>query len=296
MTEVGLGRIASRSGTWLRSVRATDRSLLIILASVLLVVVPVVIDLARYYWSTPAGAQGPIILVTGVWLVWRERGSFRFARHLKSVYWLTLLAPLILFYLLGRSLHLLATETIAAYLIVILLGFCYLGSAAMRSLWFALVYLAFLIKPPQGVVAALTGPLQIGLSQTSVRLLALADYPVGNSGVAIQVGQYELLVAQACAGIGSLFALFAIGLLYVHLTRPAGRMHATVLLVSIIPLALLANFLRVLIIILLTYHVSDAVAQSFAHELAGLATFMLSLIGLTGLDRLLGVFARQGRQ
>lgn len=272
-----------------------DRSLLLVAAGLILLLIPAVLDLARYYWSTPAGAQGPIILASGAWLVWRERQSFRFVPQHVAGQWLALLVPLLLLYLFGRSLHLLGTETIAAYLIVLLLGFYYAGPAAMRHLWFAWVYLAFLIKPPQGTIAALTGPLQIALSQVSVRLLDLAGYPVGNSGVSIQVGQYELLVAQACAGLGSLVALLAIGLLYVHLTRPPGRVHAILLLAGIIPLALLANLVRVVIIILLTYHVSDAVAQSFAHELAGMATFLLSLSGMAMLDRLLGVLGRIGR-
>ncbi len=296
MIALDSGRIVPDAAGWLRSVRAMNRSLLLLTAGALLLLIPVVIDLARYDWSTTAGAQGPIILASGAWLVWRERDSFRFAPNSISGRWLALLGPLLLLYLFGRSLHLLGTETIAAYLTLILLGFYYFGAASMRRLWFAWAYLAFLVKLPQGIVAALTGPIQIGLSQLSVRLLDLAGYPVGNSGVTIQVGQYELLVAQACAGLGSLFALLAIGLLYVHLTRPAGRLHALLLLAGIIPLALLANLLRVLIIILLTYHVSDAVAQSFVHEVAGIGTFLLSLIGMAALDGLLGLSGRLVRR
>jgi hypothetical protein len=41
------------------------------------------------------------------------------------------------------------------------------------------------------------------------------------------------------------------------------------------------------ILVLLTYHSGDAVAQSFAHDLAGIVTFVLSLGGILGLSLLL---------
>ena len=291
MTAVGHGRRLSRVTTWLSHIGQMDRALLVVLGGLSLLGVPVMVDLARNYWSTTAGAQEPIILVSGLWLLWRERDLVLFQPGSIPGAWLLLLLPFLALYLFGRSLHLLGTEAIALYLVTILLGCFYVGLPAMRRMWFAWLYLAFLIKPPQELVTRLTGPLQIGLSDVSVRLLSLAGYPVGSAGVTIQVGQYELLVAQACAGLGSLVALLAIGLLYVHLTRPEGRVHTALLLVGIIPLALVANLLRVLIIILLTYYAGDGVAQSLAHEIAGLGTFMLSLFGMVALDGLIGLVA-----
>jgi exosortase/archaeosortase family protein len=95
------------------------------------------------------------------------------------------------------------------------------------------------------------------------------------------------LVKQACAGLGSLVTLMALGLLYVHLTQPSSRGRNVALILSIIPIALVANLLRVIILVLLTYHFGDAVAQSFAHDLAGIVTFALSMLGLVAFDHLL---------
>ena len=225
---------SARTGAASRTeaLRSADRSLLVVAGGLALLLLPVVADMARYHWSTPGGAQGPLVLVSGLWLVWRECGSFRFAPPAISSRWLLLIVPLLLLYLFGRALRLVGTESIAAFLILLLLGCFYVGPAAMRRTWFVWLYLTFLIRPPQSIVVALTGPLQIGLSQLSVQLLALAHYPVGNSGVTIQVGQFELLMAEACAGLGSLIALLAIGLLYVHLVRPPTRGHAALLLIG----------------------------------------------------------------
>ena len=96
MIALDSGRIVPDAAGWLRSVRAMNRSLLLLTAGALLLLIPVVIDLARYDWSTTAGAQGPIILASGAWLVWRERDSFRFAPNSISGRWLALLGPLLL--------------------------------------------------------------------------------------------------------------------------------------------------------------------------------------------------------
>jgi exosortase len=249
-------------------------------------VVPTLITLGRIHWTTDNGAHGPLILVSGIWLIWRERAHIHFRPGAVSAAWLLLLVPLLLIYVYARVVGMLGTETAALYLILFVLAAVYWGPATMRRLWFALVYLAFLIKPPYGTVAELTQPLKVGISEVSVAILSFLNYPVAASGVLIQIGQYELLVREACAGLGSMFTLLALGMLYVHLTgAPRGR--SFILLMSIIPIAVLANLLRVIVLVLLTYHAGDAVAQSFAHDLAGLATFGLSLLGMVGLDALL---------
>lgn len=261
--------------------------MLVVALGVAALAVPSVITLGQIHWSTDNGAHGPLILVSALWLFWRERAAITWRPGSISSAWLLLLAPLLFTYFVGRSLGMVGTETAALYLVLVLLGFFYWGKATMRRIWFAVLYAGFVVKPPEGLIAELTSPMKVWLSSVAVDLLHLAGYPVGDSGVLIQIGQYELLVAQACAGLGSLVTLLAMGLLYVHLTRPEGLSHKAILIASIIPIAILANLLRIIILVLLTYHVSDGVAQGFAHDLAGVMTFALSMLGMLAVDALL---------
>jgi exosortase len=260
---------------------------LLILAGVAALVIPTLINLARGYWNTSDGAHGPIILVTGLWLLLRQPEELEFRPGSIRGAWLLLGIPLVSLMLYGRVFGLLGVETAAVYLSLLLLAFFYWGSRTVGRRWVAIAYLAFLIKPPEMLVAELTQPLKIMISQWATALLQAFDYPIAASGVLIQIGQYELLVQQACAGLGSLVTLMAMGLIYVHLVRPAGRFHGLLLLAAIIPIALAANLIRVLILVLLTYHVSDGVAQSFAHDVAGLSTFLLSMAGMLAVDGML---------
>ncbi len=252
--------------------------------------VPTLLSLAREYWSTDNGVHGPLILVSGAWLVWRERDRIRFRPGSIGLAWLVpILSLLLAVYAYGRVFGVLPIETAALYTILVLLGFYYWSPKVMRRLWFALLYLAFLIKPPFTWTAELTQPLKIWLSGAAVSILHGFGYPVGNTGVTIQIAQYQLLVQQACAGLGSIFSLLAMGLLYLHLTRRRSTVHTAILLVSILPLAILANLVRVIGIILLTYYGGDKVGQSSAHEFMGLVTFSLAILGMFAVDKLLAL-------
>jgi exosortase len=273
-----------QDGRWL-SIHAA-----VLVTGLAALVLPTLLSLSREYWNTDNGVHGPIILVSGAWLVWRERDRIRLRPGSISPAWLAaFLPPLLLLYVYGRSFGVLTVETASLYLLLVLLGFYYWGPEVMRRLWFAVLYLGFLIKPPSGLVAELTQPLKIWISQTAVSILHWLGYPVANSGVRIQIAQYEVLVQQACAGLGSIFSLLAIGLLYIHLSKRKLSLRSLLLIIGIIPIAMIANVLRVIILLLLTYHAGDAVAQSFAHEIAGLTTFALAILGMLALDAVLGL-------
>lgn len=249
------------------------------------VVAPTIVSLARQHWSSPEGTQGPIILATGGWLLWRTHTVLRReAAPLTSTAWLLPLPPLALIYAFARAFGILSLEAAAAYAVAFLAAMIYLGPALMRRFWFPFVYLAFLIPPPATVVAELTRPLRMWISSASVDLLHLFGYPVALAGVTIQIAQYELLVRTACAGLGSMLTLCAVGLFYVHLRRDAGTYYSGALLVAIIPIAVLANLIRVLMLILLTMYFGVSVAQGVAHDFAGLLMFCIAMIGLFATD------------
>ena len=132
-----------------------------------------------------------------------------------------------------------------------------------------------------------TQPVKLGISSSVVGILAKLGYPVATSGVSIYIGQFELLIAAACAGLNSLISLTAVGSLYVYLRRNASLRYTLLLVLMILPIAVFANFVRVLVLVLLTYYAGDAVAQGFLHEFAGMFMFVVSLMTIFAVDRTL---------
>ena len=161
-----------------------------------------------------------------------------------------------------------------------------MGSDSLTVLWFPLLYLLFAVPLPQSLVALLTNPLKLAISESAVTILYTLGYPIANAGVVILVGQYELLVATACAGLNSLITLTVLTLFYVYLIHRAEWRYMAALTVLVIPISIFSNLVRVLILILLTYHAGEAAAQGFLHNFAGITTFVVALASIYIVDKI----------
>lgn len=208
--------------------------------------------------------------------------------------WSAIVSMAALLVLLRRA-AVIELEVYALYGLCIALLFSFIGWQALKAVLFPVFYLGFAFPLPQSLVDALTNPLKIWISDSSVSLLHAFGYPIASAGVTIQVGQYQLLVAAACAGLNSLITLSALTLFYVYLTHRANWRYMAVLIMAAVPVALFANLMRVLILILLTFHAGEAAAQGFLHNFAGMTTFGIALLTIYVLDILLQrtVFASQ---
>jgi exosortase B len=256
---------------------------------------PVFYDFARGHWQSEEHAHGTIVLAVVLWLLWRGRaalirGGDRPARGAG----IGLFFAGLVLYVAGRSIDLTIFE--AGALLPILAGtlLAMRGWPALRQLWFAVLFVAFLVPLPGVFVDAVTGPLKSGISELVEQLLYAAGYPIGRSGVALTVGPYQLLVADACSGLNSMVALAALGALYLHLVDRPARLHNAVMLAAILPIAFFANLVRVLALVLITYHLGDAAGRGFLHGAAGIVLLLAALGLFVALDALLVRATRQG--
>jgi exosortase len=248
---------------------------------------PTMYEVAKVSWSTEQGGHGPIVLVTGIWLLWREFTAGKpNMRPGKLLTGLAMFIPLIAIFIIARITGVLEIEAFAMYGALIVGAYLLFGSEVLRTIWFPLVYLAFTLPPPDTVVAAVTQPIKIRISEWAVSLLHTLGYPVASSGVTIQIGQYQLLVAAACAGLNSIVTLGALCLFYVYLRHRSNFRAFTVVALAAIPVAMFSNFVRVIVLVLVTYYFGEATAQGFVHEFAGLLMFAVALLTIFAVDQL----------
>jgi exosortase B len=205
---------------------------------------------------------------------------------------LALLAGLLL-YVVGRSQALPLFEVTSQIPVLAGVLLLFYGWRGIRQLWFVLLFLCFMIPLPGFILYAITGSLKEYVSALAEGILHYAGYPIARSGVVIQVGQYQMLVADACSGLNSMYSLSAMGLLYLYLMRHASLWRNAILLAAVIPVAFIANVLRVIILILVTFHMGDAAGQGFLHGAAGMVLFVLALGLLFVLDAGVGLLFRR---
>lgn len=246
---------------------------------------PTLVALAQGPWQEESGVHGIIVLVTGLWLVWRRQAELAAVEQPGNP-WVTvaLFAVALPLYGAGRAFEFLSIEAAALLLAMVAVGHQYLGTPALKLLWFPILYLGFVVPLPGWFLDTITLPLKEFVSAVVTNGLAAVGYPVGRMGVTLYIGSYQLLVEDACAGLNSLVSLSAIGLFYVYLIRGSNPLYSVLLLAMVIPIAIAANIVRVAALVLLTYHFGNAVAQGYLHNFAGMVTFVSALLFIFALD------------
>lgn len=253
-----------------------------LLLGLLALYVPTGRDLFAGYWASDDNAHGPVVLSISVWLLWRqwqEQGlTLVHAEPTAPRAGATLVALALVLYVLGRSLQVIQAETVS--LIPLLMGLTLLlfGRRALRRAWFPFFFMLFMVPLPGTLVDPVTLPMKMVVSYFAEELLYAAGYPVARIGVILYVGQYQMLVADACAGLRTLFTLEALGLLYLNLVRSASLGRNVVLALLIVPISLSANVIRVVALCLVTYYLGDEAGQGFLHGFAGFVLFLSALL------------------
>ena len=265
-----------------------------VLLGLLILYAPTFYDLANGIWSREDQAHGPIILLLSLWLIYRKWGGMMNKSEGKSTAnlgWIVLFIALVL-YIIGRSQQILVFEIGSFIWILAAVILIKRGYIALKVMWFPLFFLLFMIPLPGQVVSLLTMPMKMAVSFVAEHILFWANYPIARNGVILQIGQYQLLVADACAGLQTLLTLEALGLFYLNFVHHTSVLRNVTLAILIIPISFTANVIRVIVLTLITYHYGDAAGQGFLHGFAGMVLFISALVLILSVDGVLQYFIR----
>ncbi len=252
--------------------------------------VPSFIDLFRGIWSTDQQAHGPIVFAIATWFFY-----YKATQLLKSKFviapapqygWPILIIACVLF-VVGRSQSLYIFEVGSLILVLLGIVLIFFGTAVAKHFWFAFFFMLFMVPLPTSVVDVVTQPMKMAVSFASEHLLYNLGFPIARSGVVLFIGPYQLLVADACAGLNSLFTLEALGLLYMNVMRHESPLRNMLLAALIVPISFTSNVVRVVILALITYYLGDAAGQGFIHQFSGMVLFITALVLIMGVDTFL---------
>ncbi|MEH2492869.1 exosortase [Bradyrhizobium sp. AZCC 2230] len=252
---------------------------------------PTIRGLINGPWQTEQEGHGPLIIAATLWLVWQSRERLVRAKVTPAPVagWIVLAVGLMLLYLSRLQQGLLTVEM--GSILPVIMGSVLIcaGWPTLRALAFPLSFLVFAVPMPDWLVDSMTVPLKVFISDTVTRVLYAAGFPVAQNGVMIMIGSYQLLVKDACSGMNSIFALSAIGVFYVYAFRWKEKLRSLLLLLAIVPITILANFLRVFALVLMAYYGGPDLIEGAVHDLTGISLFVVALLLLFAFDGVLGV-------
>ena len=252
---------------------------------------PVFSGLFSDWWNDPNYSHGFLVPLFSGFLIWQKRKQLE-RLPLQGSWWgIGILCAGITILLLGDV----GAEDFLtrSSLICILAGLIlfHLGKHFFRALLFPLGFLFFMVPLPTIIFNAIAFPLQGLAARNATIVLDLLGIPVLRDGNIIHLSHISLGVTEACSGIRSLVSLLALAVAWAYLTLP-GYWSRFVLVLSAIPITIIANAARVIVTGLIGQWFGVKYAEGIFHSFSGWIIFLVAFAGLLGVHTLLQKWPR----
>jgi exosortase A len=260
--------------------------LLLLLSAFLFSYFPVWQQLVATWYSNDDYTHGFLVVPLSLFIVWLKRHEIS-ETAIDPSWWgmvfgvLTLLIYLFAYLAEIKTLASISIILLIVSAVVFLFGFQVLGRIA-----FPILILLFMIPIPSQIYSTLTGPLQLFVSKTSTFVSELAGVPIYSAGNVIYLPEMTFQLVQACSGLRSLISLSALCAVFGYLTLQSNALRLT-LIIACMPVAVVVNIFRVVILIFASYYLRLDLAFGAAHTILGTVVFLLALSLLAAIRRLL---------
>lgn len=252
------------------------------MAAVLLwVFSPTFAELAHRWYTDTQYSHGYLVPAFACVLLWMRRKDCE-AIQAGAPWWgLAFLAMGVGLRFVGDYLYMDWIDAVS--LLPCLVGFAVFcgGKAALKWAWPAIAFLAFMIPLPYSLEIALAHPLQHLATVVSTYALQTLGLPALSEGNTILINQTRIGVVEACSGLSMLVIFFALATAFIIVVNQP-LWQKLVLLVSAVPIALIANITRITVTGVMHETVGHQAADMVFHNLAGwlMPPFALGLLWL----------------
>jgi len=247
-------------------------------------------------WATDDNySHGFFIVPLAVYFAWERREELAATRPRPAMWGLAVilgsLATLVAG-VLGAELFLTRASIIGLFGGVTL--FVY-GARHLRMLLFPLMFLILMIPIPAILFNQIAFPLHLLASPFGTLVLAGLHIPVLREGSVIVLSHSTLEVAEACSGIRSLISLLTLGLVYGHFSDPRPGIKVA-LAAATVPIAIVANGLRVAGTGVAAHAIGPEAAEGFFHTFSGWMVFVAAFAMLVPVRLMLSTIASSIRR
>ena len=227
----------------------------------------------------PEYSYGIMIPLLSAFLIWRQRAELRLLPFTGSWFGLALIATGLALRFVGVMTTMQTLQHYAFLLVLYGLVLTLVGPAIFRRLWMPLLILIFAVPLPALFSNALSLQLQLLSSELGVWVIRAVGISVLLEGNIIDLGSYQLEVAEACSGLRYLFPLMTLAFIVAYLFR-GPLWKRLVIFLSSIPITVLMNSLRIGFIGITVEHWGAGMAEGALHDFEGWLVFMLSTAAL----------------
>jgi exosortase len=197
------------------------------------------------------------------------------------------------FFICGILIHIVSTlwqvsftSGFSLLLVITGLVLLFLGKEHLRQLAFPVLFLIFMIPPPLVAVAQISFKLKILAARASTIIINSLGVPAIREGSIIKTPHSYLVVEDPCSGVSSLIAMVALGALMAYFLK-GSKLRKVILFLSAVPIAIISNIARLIIISLVSELYGAKFAAGWFHYPMGVMVFVFSFFGLLLVGKLL---------
>lgn len=231
-------------------------------------------------------SHGYMVPFITAYLIWRKRRILATLSPQGSLWGLLLLVFGLFIYIISYFLAVNITAYLSFIIVIFGISIFLGGWQVTQILFFPLFFLIFMVPLPQVVILGIAFEMKLFASQISSFFVNLIGIETSVSGSRIFYPGGFLLVGDPCSGLRSLISFLALGTVIVQLTT-ANVWKKSVLFISVIPIALLSNVVRIFVLTLASYFYGSQIVDGFLHDFMGFMVFVIGFIGLIGLMNIL---------
>jgi exosortase len=238
---------------------------------------PTLREMLRQWQSQPDYSHGYLVAPIATYFLWSRRASFPW--HERQPCWrgAVLLVLVVAFRVAAGMFYLVALDGWTLPLSLAAITWLLYGWKVLKWGLPSIVFLWFMVPIPYSAESWLRAPLQAIATRLGTAVLLALGQPAIAQGNVILLGEHSLFVEEACSGLRILVGILALAFAFVLFSSWRWWQKLFVLLATL-PVAIIANVLRIVVTGLLFKNVSTAAGQQFSHDLAGFVMVPLAAL------------------
>lgn len=235
-----------------------------------------------------------IPFMTG-FLIWQKREELKKIEIQESPWGLILIISGIIIHVMSAMFRVYFTSGFSMLIVLCGLILYFFGEKIFKEIWFPVAFLFFMVPMPLVAIANLSFKLKLFAANIATVLLNEMGVPAVREGSIIRMRHAQVIVDDVCSGLRSLISLTALGSIFAYwLNLPIVALTATssifaywikapitkrlIIVLMTIPIAIVTNVCRVLVLSLIAEIWGVEIASGFVHDLTGFMVFALAFI------------------
>ncbi len=231
-------------------------------------------------------SHGILIPFLCAWLVWRKRKKLSAIKVKPALSGFFVMLCGILLHLGGVALKINFASYLAMVVVLSGLVLYLLGKEFFIQLLFPISFLFFMMPLPAVVIIGISFRMKMIAASLATISVNAMGVPAVKDGSTIYLNNGYLVIGDPCSGLRSLISFFALGVLFTQITD-AHRIKRIALVIATVPIALLSNVLRIIVLVLVTHIYGEEATMGFVHDFTGVMVFVLGFLGFIAVSRML---------